>query len=251
MKQPLPSGARPSGNREYVVSESFHQSFDRDKFSGRARLFPLPNLVLFPHVLQPLHVFEPRYREMVEDALADDRLIAMSLLAPGWERDYEGRPPVHPVCCLGRIATWHRLDNGRYNLLLQGLCRTRLVRELPPVRSFREAEVVIQRDLYPAASATARPALQRRLLECFAAALRSLPSAQEQLDQLREAELSLGMLTDVVAYTLDFELPFKQRLLDELDVDTRARQLIDRIATGTSPATQPNEMKFPPDFSVN
>jgi Lon protease-like protein len=68
-----------------------------ENFSGKARLFPLPNLVLFPHVLQPLHVFEPRYRQLLEEALADDRLIAMAVLAPGWESDYEGRPALRPV----------------------------------------------------------------------------------------------------------------------------------------------------------
>ncbi|MEX0979385.1 MAG: LON peptidase substrate-binding domain-containing protein, partial [Pirellulales bacterium] len=81
-------------------------AFQAEQFSGKARLFPLPNLVLFPHVIQPLHVFEPRYVAMFKDAMEDDRLIAMSLLEPGWEGDYEGRPPVAPVACLGRIITW-------------------------------------------------------------------------------------------------------------------------------------------------
>ena len=71
--------------------------FDADTFSGVARLFPLPNLVLYPHVMQPLHIFEDRYREMLEDALAGDRLIAMALLEPGWETDYESRPPIAPL----------------------------------------------------------------------------------------------------------------------------------------------------------
>src|SRR5205085_1976564 len=93
------------------------------QFSGMARLFPLPNVVLFPQVVQPLHIFEPRYREMTADALADDRLIAMALLQPGWEADYEGRPPIHPICCLGRIFAEKHLPDGRYNLLLRGLTR--------------------------------------------------------------------------------------------------------------------------------
>ena len=76
-------------------------SFAPQEFSGKVRLFPLPNLVLFPHVMQPLHIFEPRYRFLLEDALATDRLIAMALLAPGWENDYEGRPPLYPMACLG------------------------------------------------------------------------------------------------------------------------------------------------------
>ena len=65
-------------------------SFSFEDFGGRVRVFPLPNLVLFPHVMQPLHIFEPRYRELLEDALAGDRLIAMALLAPGWENDLRG-----------------------------------------------------------------------------------------------------------------------------------------------------------------
>src|SRR5207253_4170439 len=90
-------------------------------FAGVARLFPLPNLVLFPHVVQPLHVFEPRYREMTTDALAGDRLIATALLHPDWEAVYEGHPPIHPVACLGRIVADQRLDDGRFLLLLRGL----------------------------------------------------------------------------------------------------------------------------------
>ena len=67
-------------------------------------LFPLPNVVLFPNVFLPLHIFEPRYREMVADALESDRMIGMVLLRPGWDRDYEGRPPPSPSA--GDIALW-------------------------------------------------------------------------------------------------------------------------------------------------
>src|SRR5215510_11390422 len=92
-------------------------------FTGTARLFPLPNLVFFPHVMQPLHIFEPRYRQMTADALAGDRLIALVLPTPGWEADYAGRPAIHPVVCLGQVVTEQRLEDGRYNLLLRGLTR--------------------------------------------------------------------------------------------------------------------------------
>src|SRR5436853_468650 len=92
-------------------------------FPGRARLFPLPNLVLFPHVVQPLHVFEPRYRQMTADALADDRLITLVLLKPGWEDAGNKPPAVHPVACLGRVVADQLLPDGRYNLLLRGLSR--------------------------------------------------------------------------------------------------------------------------------
>src|SRR3990172_3672334 len=88
--------------------------FDADTFSGVARLFPLPNLVMYPHVMQPLHIFEERYREMLEDAVAGDRLIAMALLKPGWETDYESRPPIARFACLGKAVTHPRTPDGRY-----------------------------------------------------------------------------------------------------------------------------------------
>ena len=92
-------------------------------------LFPLPNVVLFPNVFLPLHIFEPRYREMVADALAGDRMIGMVLLRPGWEHDYEGRPPVYPIGCSGVITHVERLADGRYNIVLRGLERFRIVEE--------------------------------------------------------------------------------------------------------------------------
>src|SRR4051794_9383388 len=100
-------------------------------FGGTAPLFPLPDLVLFPAVVQPLHIFEPRYRQLMADALAGDRLMALALLKPGWEEDYQKRPPIHPVVCLGRIFKEERLPDGRYNLLLHGLSRARVREEIP------------------------------------------------------------------------------------------------------------------------
>ena len=76
-------------------------------------LFPLPNVVLFPNVFLPLHIFEPRYRAMVKDALASDRIIGMVLLRPGWQHDYEKRPPVYPVGCSGVITHVEPLPDGR------------------------------------------------------------------------------------------------------------------------------------------
>ncbi|HEX3725489.1 MAG TPA: LON peptidase substrate-binding domain-containing protein, partial [Pirellulales bacterium] len=100
-------------------------TFAPEQFSGRARLFPLPSLVLFPHVVQPLHIFEPRYVELLRDALEGDRMITMALLDRGWETNYEGRPAIAPVACLGRVVSWQAQPNSRYNLLLLGLCRVR------------------------------------------------------------------------------------------------------------------------------
>src|SRR6476620_3672795 len=105
------------------------------------RLFPLPNLVMFPHVVQPLHIFEPRSCDLLEDALAGDRLIAMVLLEPGWERDYEGQPAVAPVACVGKVVAHERMPTGRHNILLRGLKRAAIQRELPATSAFRRADV--------------------------------------------------------------------------------------------------------------
>jgi hypothetical protein len=84
-------------------------------------IFPLPNVVLFPNVVLPLHIFEARYRAMVSDALEQDRIIGMVLLRSGWENDYEGRPPVYTTGCAGLITHAERLNDGRFNIVLKGL----------------------------------------------------------------------------------------------------------------------------------
>jgi Lon protease-like protein len=103
-------------------------------------LFPLPNVVLFPGVFLPLHVFEPRYRTMTQEALAGDRIIGMTLLQPGYEADYDGRPAVYPVGCAGVVSHAERTSDGRYNIVLHGLEKFRIVEELPG-GAYRRAHV--------------------------------------------------------------------------------------------------------------
>ena len=222
------------------------------EFSGKVRLFPLPNLVLFPHVMQPLHVFEPRYRELLEDALADDRLIAMAMLNSGWEKDYEGRPSLHSMACLGRITAHFRLDDGTYNVLLLGLRRVRLVREMAPAHPFREAQVELCEDQYPACPVARQKALQRKLHEALLRVLPLLPEAQEQLDQLLGSDVPLGVLTDVIGYMLDIGLARKQSLLTELNVYRRAELLLAHLSEAAAEqAASRAAICFPPEFSVN
>ena len=228
-------------------------SFSVADFSGTARLFPLPNLVLFPHVMQPLHVFEPRYRDMLEEALGDDRLITMAMLAPGWERNYDGRPPLRPTGCLGRIAVHHRLQGGAYNVLLVGLCRVRLLHEFPAAKSFREARVEVCEDRYPIEEAGSTKALHRRLRDAFLKILPDLPQAHDQLDQLLSSDVSLGTLTDVISYILDIDLQRKEALLAETNVHRRAKLLLDHLshaAADDSPGAA-GTIAFPPQFSAN
>jgi Lon protease-like protein len=94
-------------------------------------IFPLPNVVLFPSALLPLHIFEPRYRAMVADALDGERLIGMVMLRPGWEPNYDQAPSVYPVGCAGFITHADRLPDGRYNIMLRGLEKFRILSERP------------------------------------------------------------------------------------------------------------------------
>jgi len=103
-------------------------------------LFPLPNVVLFPNVFLPLHIFEPRYRTMLADALAGDRIIGMTLLMPGYEADYQGRPPVYPVGCAGVITHAEQMPDGRSNVVLRGIEKFRIVEE-DASRDYRLARV--------------------------------------------------------------------------------------------------------------
>src|SRR5687767_5695438 len=99
-------------------------------------IFPLPNVVLFPNVFLPLHIFEPRYRQMVGDALAGERMIGMVLLQPGAEEAFaeglDGSPPVYEIGCAGLITHVERLNDGRFNIVLRGLERFRIVGEENP-----------------------------------------------------------------------------------------------------------------------
>jgi Lon protease-like protein len=228
-------------------------SFDPDQFCGTARLFPLPNLVVFPHVMQPLHIFEPRYRAMLEEAAGSDQLIAMSVLAPGWESDYDGRPPIRSMACLCRVATHCKTEQGTYNALLLGMRRIKIVRELAPTKRFREAEVTLVEDAYPTENDTRRPELQRKLVIAFRRVLPKLPLGCEQIEQLLGAEIPLGMLTDIVAYALNLDQKIKEDLLAEPLPDLRALLLLECLgAKGlTMLAGGRCSGDFPPAFSEN
>ena len=138
-------------------------------------IFPLPNAVLFPNVFLPLHIFEPRYREMVADALDGDRMIGMVLLRPGWEANYEGTPPVFPIGCAGLITHHERLPDGRYNIILRGLQKFR-IRGEDEGRSYRVARIEtihepsgpFEEERHPGRAAQAR-------IDPGAAAVRSRP----------------------------------------------------------------------------
>ena len=225
-------------------------AFSSDDFSGFARLFPLPNLVMFPHVMQAIHIFEPRYRSLFEEAISDDQLIALSVLAQGWEVDYEGRPALGPMACLCRIATYQRTPEGTYNVLLLGVRRIQLQEELPPTKPFRVAEATIVEDhVPPHFSAEEIVGLQQQLLMSFKRSMPKIPSSYEQIDELLGSQITLGMLADIVAYTAELNSSTKLSLLKMSNVVDRVHVLLNALSkSGQSKVTW---RTFPPAFSTN
>src|SRR4051812_48313636 len=169
-------------------------------FTGVARLFPLPGLVFFPHAVQPLHIFEPRYRQLAADALVGDRLLAPVLLRPGWEENYDDAPAVHPVACLGRVVMDQHLPDGRYNLVVRGLARVRVVAEPPTDKPYRLARVEVLCDAAPD-DVDELMALRAAVADLILPRV-TAGHVHDQLHGLFKGELPLGPLCDVLAFAL-------------------------------------------------
>ncbi len=214
------------------------------------RLFPLPHLVMFPHALQPLQINQPRYCEMLQDAVKDDSLIATALLEPGWEHEYEGGPEIASVVCVGRVVSHVEESTGCHNILLLGLRRAQVRQELDTKRRYREAEVRLLGDYLPTEDAQLRQRLRRDLVNTFRSYLPTTEAVQEQFERLLSSQLPLGVLTDIVAFAVNLELQAKQQLLQELNVDRRVELLLRHFQQLQQPQSESSRL-FPPPFSLN
>jgi Lon protease-like protein len=152
---------------------------------------------------------------------------------------------------LGKIVAHHRLEDGRYNLLLLGVQRVRIVHELDPLRSFRQANVELLEDSYDFQTAGERKRLQENLIAAFRKHLPCACQLPEQLEEMLSGHLPLGLLTDLAAYALPLELDVKQQLLAECRVGERAQILLSHVAGLARDASKPSSHTFPPSFSDN
>ncbi|MBE7453176.1 MAG: LON peptidase substrate-binding domain-containing protein [Kofleriaceae bacterium] len=191
------------------------EEIDPDALLGLS-IFPLPNAVLLPGGLMPLHVFEPRYREMTRDCLDGSRLMAVARLRPGYEAAYAGRPAVYPACGLGRIIASEELADGRFLLVLRGLARVHIERELPARASYRQVHARVLDD-----DQTDRPDAARaghaRLLELCDRLSLVLDRGGDELRALCRECSSPGGCADAIAAALIMDLGERQRLLETLD----------------------------------
>lgn len=203
------------------VLELEEQDFDE------LSIFPLPNVTLFPGALLPLHVFEPRYREMLRDALARRRVLAIARLKPGFEQDYEGRPPVFDVCGVGGVESWSEREDGRFDIALRGLARARIVSELPPLRAFRQVRA--ERIREPAVDPALVAAWQMKLGSLWERLSPHLPEQVRDLKSLTRGADDVSAYADRLAASMVADPEASQQLLSETDPGERLRLLIARV----------------------
>ena len=216
-------------SEHYNAIEPNVENSDRPPTSLKTiSLFPLPNSVFYPGTVLPLHIFEERYRAMVGDAIESGQWIGMVLLKPGFEENYAGSPEIYPVGCAGSLDHWNRHDDGKYDIVLRGQNRFRIVREVGNTL-YRQAEVELLNNVNDQAVDPSDD-LYKQLIGKFHAFTSQLPldNAQKVEMDLQDCK-TLSEAVDRVAYFFDQPLNDRQHFLEELDVMKRFQQLHDLI----------------------
>tara|TARA_E500000305_G_C3971575_1_gene212195 strand:+ start:39 stop:653 length:615 start_codon:yes stop_codon:yes gene_type:complete len=181
----------------------------------RLSIFPLPGAVLYPGLQLPLHIFEPRYRAMIGDALARDRRIAM--IQP--QENREGAP-LYDIGCVGKIADVETSEDGRYNIVLEGQARFRLLRELDVTTPFRQIEA----ELFEEPQEEYLSLGERAAFESEA---RKFADAQGySVDWDSVVSLDDVSLINGVSQIAPFDTAAKQALLEAPDLRTRCELLV-------------------------
>jgi hypothetical protein len=220
----------------------------------RVPLFPLPNVVLFPGAVLPLHIFEPRYKRMTSDVLDGDGRIAMALLRPGWEPHYYGRPEIEPVVCVGRVVAHERLPDGNYNLLLQGQWRATVSEETvaggdTPYRLAR-AKPMAQTQVMEIDLARER----ERLVQLFDGRRFAANGLGKQFARLLGSPMPTDNLADLLAFNYLDDLQLKQSLLAEGDTCARVAKIVaemEKVASAQPPAPPSPPSEEDPGASLN
>ncbi|MGN6373936.1 MAG: LON peptidase substrate-binding domain-containing protein [Sphingomonas sp.] len=188
---------------------------------GRLSVFPLPGALLFPHMHLPLHIFEPRYQAMVSDAMARDRRIGMIQPRPCAESD-AARPPLFDMGCVGKITEVEALDDGRYNLILEGLSLFRVVQELAVTTPFRQVEA----ELLPLPEDDSLVLALGRRASLELESRRFAEAQGYAVDWSAVSRLDDEALVNGIAQIAPFDVAAKQALLESPNLDDRADMLV-------------------------
>ncbi|HSW38601.1 MAG TPA: LON peptidase substrate-binding domain-containing protein [Acidobacteriota bacterium] len=187
-------------------------------------LFPLPNVVLFPKTPAPLYIFEERYRVMIREVLAGNKELVIGLLKTGIDVDYTNLSAVHQVACLGRIETSEELDDGKYNIVVAGIQRVRILREVRH-SPYQMVEVQLIED--PEYDESAEEVRDRHNhLGGLFARFTELATGTRQHTMELVPHMDFESLVNMVAMTLNFAIEHKQALLEIDEVPRRCDVLI-------------------------
>ncbi len=186
------------------------------------KVFPLPGVVVLPGTPTPFHVFEPRYRVMTADALAGDRMLAVATLASE-EGATQDRAPIHPIAGAGFVDAAAQLPNGRYDILVRGLARVRLVEEIDNGKPYREFRAELLEDVYPAGGPDALDQQRTALESCVLQLAEVLPaeSGAAKLAEVAARIESPSALADLVAAAVVSDPAQRIAIIEELDVAKR------------------------------
>jgi Lon protease-like protein len=190
-------------------------------------IFPLPNCVLLPNGLLPLHVFEPRYRELTRDCLAGHCFMGIARLRPGYETTYYGRPPVYERFGVGRIICSEELPDGRFALLLRGVARVELARELPTDRAYRLVEARMLPDGQVCDQAVDH---HRRLIALCDRLAEVIDQGGPQLRDLVRKFDNPGECADAIAAALVTDADARQELIEACDPKVRIQRTLGHVS---------------------
>ena len=195
-------------------------------------LFPLSNVVLFPGVKVPLHIFEPRYRQMMKAVLDGDRRIGMTVVRPEHQDEITGDPPLLPIGCCGEISEFQQRPDGRYDVVLQGIWRFRILEELPldPLRLYRIARVQPLEDPFPDAERDRVARLRANVVENVAFLARQTSAEATRFDATLFEGIDDASFVNVLANAIAFPVEEKQALLEADDIPERYARLASALS---------------------
>ncbi|MDQ3032999.1 MAG: LON peptidase substrate-binding domain-containing protein [Myxococcota bacterium] len=203
-------------------------------------VFPLPRVVLLPGGVLPLHLFEPRYRAMMQDCIDHGpRAIAMAMLQPGWERDYERSPAIRPIAGVGRIVAHRKNPDGTFDLVLRGLCRARLEERTDLDRAYRVARATLLDDEDGEDEPALRRAIEPVLATASSLAMLERASGRGTADPL-EVTGPAGRVVDRLADRWVHDAATRQTILETASVPGRVARVSDALVTLLAQLSSPS-----------
>lgn len=234
----------------------------RVNFGRPIPLFPLHDVVLLPQQVMPLHVFEERYRDMISDVLDGAGQIAMAVFeGDAWKQQYHGRPPIKPAVCIGQLVQHEAIPDGRYNILLQGVCRARVVREIDPIETgtlYRQAllePVGVDADGMSTMAEDELESLRTWVDESMSTGpLRHLTVADQVLEYVRNDAVPTPAVIELISFATLTDSATRYRMLAEGDLSERVtilRHGLERLSSMLRIAETQGSEAWPKGLSWN